>query len=135
MEYQLGNYVRSSGKIFTSSDGFKYVKYKVKGNHAYLRCVFSKKGCKGTSKLDIERDLIYPNSIHNHPTQAYNSEIYELKKHCKKIARSSQNCLRKTFNDETRTHPFAREISFYECESAMYGARRKSQPMVPLNAV
>ena len=101
MEYQLGNYVRSNGKILTSSDGFKYVKYKVKGNHAYLRCVLSKKGCMGTSKLDIERDLIYPNSIHDHPIQAYNSEIYELKNHCKKIARSSQNSLRKIFNDET----------------------------------
>ena len=82
----------------------------------------SKKGCKGTSNLDIERDLIYPNSIHNHPIQAYNSEIYELKNHCKKIARSSQNSLRKIFNDETRTHPFACEISFNECESAMYRA-------------
>ena len=135
MEYQLGIYVRSNGKILTSSDGFKYVKYKVKGNHVYLRCVLSKKGCKGTSKLDIERDLIYPNSIHNHPIQAYNSEIYELKNHCKKIARGSQNSLRKIFNDETRTHPFACEISFNECVSAMYRARRKSQPMVPLNAV
>ena len=105
MEYLLGNYVRSNGKILTSSDGFKYVKYKAKGNHAYLRCVLSKKGYKGTSKLYIERDLIYPNSIHNHPIQAYNSEIYELKNHCKKIARSSQNSLRKIFNDETRTHP------------------------------
>ena len=28
------------------------IKYKVKGNHAYLGCVLTK-GCKGTSKLDI----------------------------------------------------------------------------------
>ena len=60
-----------------------------------MRCVFSKKGCKRTSKLNIERDLICPNSIHNHPIQAYNSEIYGLMNNCKKMARSSQKCLRK----------------------------------------
>ena len=42
--------------------------------------------------------------------------------------------MRKIFNDENRTHPFATEISFNECESAM-SERGESQPLVQLNAV
>ena len=56
------------------------------------------------------------------------------KNRCKKIARNSQGSLRKLFDDETRTDPFACRISFNECESSMYRSRRKTQPKIPLSA-
>ena len=73
MEYTLGSYVRTGGKIYTTSDGFKYVKYKVEETRAYLRCVLWKNGCKRTGKLNLESDFIHPCSIHNHDNDAYES--------------------------------------------------------------
>ena len=92
------------------------------------------KGCKGTSKLNLDTDLIYPSSIQNHDIELYQSEVYNLKNRCKKIARSSQGSLRKLFDDVTRTNPYACQISFNECESSMYRSQRKTQPKIPLNA-
>ena len=40
--------------------------------------------------------------------------------------------LREVFDDVTRNDLCAREISFAECESSMYRARRKTQPKIPL---
>ena len=134
MEYTLGSYVGTGGKIFTSSDGFKYLKYKVKETREYLRCVLWKKGCKGTGKLNLESELIHPCSFHNHNIDEYETEVYDLKNRCKTIARNSQGSLRKLFDDETRTDPFASRISFNECESSMYRSRRKTQPKIPLSA-
>ena len=79
MEYTLDSYLRSGGKIFTTSNGYKYLKYKVKKTKAYLRCVLWKKGCKGTSKMNLDTDIIYPSSIHNHDIELYQSEVYDLK--------------------------------------------------------
>ena len=124
--------MRSNGKILTTTDGFKYSKYKVKENTTYLRCVLSKNGCKGTAKLKLETNLIYPNSNHNHGIEEYKSGVYELKTKCKKMAESTQDNLRKIFDDETRTSLFATEISFNECESSMYRSRRRLQPKIPL---
>ena len=115
MEYISDSYRRSNGKILTTTDGFKYSKYKVKENTTYLRCVLSKNGCKGTAKLKLETNLIYPNSNHNHGIEEYKSGVYELKIKCKKMAESTQDNLRKIFEDETRTSLFATEISFNEC--------------------
>ena len=80
MEYTLGSYVRTGGK----SDGFKYLKYKVKETRAYLRCVLWGKGCKGTGKLNLESDLIHPCSFHNHNIDEYESEVYDLKTDAKR---------------------------------------------------
>ena len=107
MEYISDSYRRSNGKILTTTDGFKYSKYKVKENTTYLRCVLSKNGCKGTAKLKLETNLIYPNSNHNHGNgiEEYKSGVYELETKCKKMAESTQDNLRKIFDDETRTSP------------------------------
>ena len=129
------SYRRSNGRIITTADGFKYSEYKVKENTTYLRCVLSKNGCKGTAKLKLETDLIYPSSIHNHGIDKYNSGVYELKTKCKKRAQTTQNNLRKIFDDETRTSLLASEISFNECESSMYRSRRRLQPKIPLTAI
>ena len=79
MEYKLDHFRQSNGKVFTTSDGFKYLRYKVMGNETYLRCVLTKKGCKGTSILNNESNLVTPKSPHNHVFEEYNSEVHELK--------------------------------------------------------
>ena len=134
MEFKVDSYKRCNGNIYTTNDGFKYAKYKLKENTAYLRCALNKKGCKGTAKLKIDSNLIYPYSVHNHGPEEYKSEVYDLKTTCKKRAQTTRDSLRKIFDDETRTNPFACEISFNECESSMYRSRRKLQPRIPLTA-
>ena len=84
---------------------------------------------------ELETNLIYPNSNHNHGIEEYKSGVYELKTKCKKMAESTQDNLRKIFDDETRTSLFATEISFNECESSMYRSRRRLQPKIPLTAI
>ena len=49
-------------------------------------------------------------------------------------AKYSQNNLREVFDDITRNDPNAADISFVECESLMYRARRTLQPKIPLTA-
>ena len=67
----------------------------MKENTTYLRCVLSKDGCKGTAKLKLETNLIYPNSIHNHGIGDYKSGVYELKPKCKKMEETTQDNLEK----------------------------------------
>ena len=40
MEYTLQEYKRSTGKVFTTTDGHKYIKSKITGDCIYLRCGF-----------------------------------------------------------------------------------------------
>ena len=71
---------------------------------------------------------------HYHQLEDYKTNIYHLKTKCKILAKHSQNNLRKVFDDATRTDPCGREISFTECESAMYRSRRTLHPKIPLTA-
>ena len=78
------SYRRCNGRIITTTDEFKYSKYKVKENTTYLRSVLSKGGCKGTTKLKLETDLICPSSIHNHGIDYYDLGVYELETNARK---------------------------------------------------
>ena len=73
MEYTTDEYKRSIGKVFTTSDGNKYIQSKLKGNYIYLRCVLFRRKCKGTSKLNCETGLITPLGQHNHDVDEYRS--------------------------------------------------------------
>ena len=136
MEYTLQEYKRSTGKVFTTTDGHKYIKSKITGSYIYLRCVFFKSmKCKATCKLNRDTNLINPLlAQHNHSDAEYDTHVYELKTKCKTISKSSQSNLRQIFNDVTRNDPSACDISFPQCESSMYRARRKLQPIIPLTA-
>ena len=68
----------------------------------YLRCVLFRDGCKGTSKLNLETNLITSIHSHNHNVEKYKTEVYELKAKCKTMARKSQTSLRRVFDDVTR---------------------------------
>ena len=83
MEYTIGEYIRSKGKVYTSSDGYKYFSSKAVGSKIHLRCTLFMKSCKGTAKLDLEVNLLYLKSVHNHPLENYSSGIYALKTKCK----------------------------------------------------
>ena len=59
--------------------------------------------------------------MHIHSIEEYKSDIYEIKKKWKKIAAQIlRGILLQIFDEETRMHPFACEISFNEYESAVY---------------
>ena len=135
MEYKFDYYRRHTGKVFTTTDEHKYLKCKVKENKAYLKCVLFRNGCKAIAKLDMQTNLITALAKHNYTLVAYNSAANELKSKCKIIAQNSHDNLRKIFNDVTREHPSASEVSFPECESAMYRSRRMLQPKIPTSAV
>ena len=124
MEFTTDEYKRTVGKVFTTSDGNKYIQSKLKGNYIYLRCVLFRNTCKGTSKLNRDTNLITPLKGHNH----------DLKTKCKTLAKNSQTTLRKVFDDATRNSPFACETSFPQCELTMYRARKTVEPKIPLNA-
>ena len=134
MEYRLDEYERAVGKVFTTSDGNKYILSKSNVNFVYLRCALFRGGCKGTSKLNRERDLITPLNSHNHDLGAYQTELFALKTKCKSVAKKSQMNLREVFDDVTRDDPRACEISFSECESMMFRARKTVEPRIPQTA-
>ena len=92
-------------------------------------------GCKGTCKLNRERDLITSLTSHNHDREAYTTGLYSLKTKWKTVARNSQMNLRKIFDDVTRDDPQACEISFSECESTMFRARKTLEPKIPQTAL
>ena len=135
MEYTIGYYRRQIGKVLTTTDGHKYLQCKVKENKTYLKCVLLRDGCKATAKLQMDTNLVSLIAIHNHSLVEYKSKAYELKSKCKTKARSSQDSLRRIFDDITRDDKAGSSVSFPRCESAMYRSRRMSQPKIPTNAI
>ena len=136
MEFTTAKYKRCVGNVFTTTDGFKYVQSKITGNYVYLKCALFRSGCKGTSKLNRTINLITPMHLHNHEVSEYKTEVHQLKTKCKTVAKQVQtSSLRNVFDDITRNNPCARDISFAECESAMYRARKTSQPKIPRTAI
>ena len=134
MEFQIDQFRRLGGKVFSSSDGHKYLCHKSKGNILYLRCVLYKKGCKASAKLDKEVNLLYPKSVHDHELQEYHTDVNLIKTKCKRIAQTSQHNLREIFNDITRSDPSGTQVTFKECESSMFRARKLLQPKIPASA-
>ena len=57
-----------------------------------------------------------------------------MKTKCKKIAQTSCSNIRELFDSTTRSDPSASEVSFNECESAMFRSRRKLQSKIPHTA-
>ena len=135
MEYTLQEYKRREGKVFTTSDGHKYIRSKITEKYLYLKCaLFRQNDCKGTGRLNRETNLITPLTHHHHSNEDYQSNIFDLKAKCKTLAKHTQTNLRKVFDDATRTDPSAHDVSFAECEAAMYRARRTLQPKIPQSA-
>ena len=135
MEYTLQEYKRREGKVFTTSDGHKYIRSKITEKYLYLKCaLFRQNDCKGTGRLNRETNLITPLTQHHHSNEDYQSNIFDLKAKCKTLAKHTQTNLRKVFDDATRTDPSAHDVSFAECEAAMYRARRTLQPKIPQSA-
>ena len=124
MKYTLEEYKLTVGKVFTTSDGNKYILSKSNVNFVYLRCALFRGGWKGTCKLNRERDLITPLNSHNHNLEAYKIELFALKTKCKLVPRESQTNLRKVFDDVTQDDPLACEISLAECETTMFPTRK-----------
>ena len=136
MEYILNEYKRREGKVFSTTDGHKYIRSKMTEKYFYLKCaLFKQNSCKGTSRLNRETDLITPLTQHNHNNEDYQTNLYDLKAKCKSLAKHTQTNLRKVFDDATRTDPSAHDISFPECEASMYRARRTLQPKIPQSAI
>ena len=134
MEFTVQEYKSSVGKVITTSDGHNYCHSKITQDYIYLKCALFRSGCKGTSKLNRSRNLITPMNFHNHSVEEYKTEVYRLKTRCKTLAKYSQTNLREVFDDTTRNEPYAADISFVECESSMYRARRTLQPKIPFTA-
>ena len=133
MEYTIEEYKRTSGNIFCTPDG-KYVQSKHMEKYIYLKCAIFRTGCRATSRLNRETNLITPLKNHDHSVDLYKTQVYQLKTKCKSVAKNSQTNLRMVFDDVTRRDPGACHISFPECESSMYRARRMIQPKIPLTA-
>ena len=87
---------------------------------------------KGTGRLNQETDVLIL-SQHDHNIEAYKSDVYDLKTKCRITARRTQTNI--SFDTTTRNDPSACEVTFVECESAMYRVRRKLQPKSPLETV
>ena len=135
MEFSTDEYKRC-GSVFTSADGFKYVQSKTTGNCVYLKCAIFRNGCKATAKMNLTRHSITPMHPHNHEVNEYKTAVYQLKAKCKTLAkRTLSPSLRNIFDDATRNEPNAHDISFPECESAMYRSRKTSQPKIPSTAI
>ena len=122
------------GKVITTADGHNYVHSKMTDDYIYLKCGIFRTDCKETCKLNRIRSLITPMKQYNHSVEDYKADSFRLKTKCKTIAGQFQTNLRKVFDDATRNEPCAADISFVECESSMYRARRTLQPKTTLTA-
>ena len=131
MEYTLSSYRRLVGKVYTTSEGHKLINSKISEKYIYLKCSIFRTGCKGTGRLNRVTDLITPLSRHNHTTEEYRSDVFDLKTKCKKTAMHSQTNLRQDFENTTRYDPSVYEVTFPACESAMFRARRRLQLKIP----
>ena len=134
MEYKIEEYRRKGGKIAFTPDGHKYfLNNRPTTTYINLKCVLIRKGCKGSAKLILDVNLLFPKSEHNHDVEEYKASIFALKAKCRKRANSCRDNLREIFNDVTRADPAAHLITFKECESLMYRAKCASQPKIPMS--
>ena len=132
MEWKIEEYRRKGGEIASTPDGHKYfLNSRPTATYINLKCVLFRKGCKGSAKLILDVNLLFPKSEHNHDIEEYNADILALKAKCRKRANSYRDNLREIFNDVTRKDPAAHQITFKESESLMYRARCASQPKIP----
>ena len=76
MEYTLSSFRQLVGKIYTTSDGHKFINSKICEKLIYLKCAIFRSGCKGTGRLNRETDLITPLSQHNHNIEEYRPDVY-----------------------------------------------------------
>ena len=60
MDIALSSYRRVIRRVYTTSDSFKYINFKINEKYIYLKCAIFQGGCKGTSRLNRETDLITP---------------------------------------------------------------------------
>ena len=81
MEYTIEDFKRTTGRVFTTSEGYKYIKSKTNTKSTYLRCVlFKTLRCKGTSKLQYDIDRIVSMNQYNHGLSEYESNVNEIKR-------------------------------------------------------
>ena len=86
--------------------------------------------------MNLTRHSITPIHLHNHEVNEYKIGVYLLKANCKTLAKQTQSpSLRNFFDDATRNEPNAHDISFPDCESAMYRSRKTSQTKIPSTAI
>ena len=90
--------------------------------------------CEGSAKLDTEIEHIYPKSVHNNIVQEYDANRHDIKRKINKKAQTSRENLRTIFNDITRSDPAGILVSFRECGSSMFRARKLLQPNIPKSA-
>ena len=83
-----------------------------KRNTCISNALFMSHSCKGTSRINLETDVITRLNQHNHGIEDYNTDVYELKTECKNNTKNSKRNIRKVFDDRTRMDPHACEISF-----------------------
>ena len=132
MEYSCNTYKHKRGRIYTTSDRFKYSRIRTYKNVTFLRCVLHRNSirCHGTAKLNEFTNEIEP----NHPTSEYHTELYELKSKCKFAAKTSQGRLSKVFRECTRSEQAASLLSYKNLETSMYRSRREIEPIIPKSA-
>ena len=133
MEYTCGHYKHKRGIIFTTPDGFKYNRNKVKHGMIYLLCVLyqNAKACKESAKLETHSNTIIPLKAHNHPLSEFRAQDFLLKSKCLSGARSSRDRLSKVFKQIVRVDPNAASVSYKNLETSMYRARREIEPPIP----
>ena len=99
MEYKIDEYQRKGGKIASTPDGHKYfLNSRPAASYINLKCVLFRKGCKGSAKLILDVNLLFPKSEHKHDVEEYKTDIFALKAKCRKRANSCRDNLREIFN-------------------------------------
>ena len=58
MKYTLSSYKKVVGRVYCTSDGFRFIISKKQDKYIYLKCVIFRLGCKGTARLNRETNLI-----------------------------------------------------------------------------
>ena len=131
MEYTIKEYRRAVWKVFTTSDGNKYIQSKSKDNFIYLTCVLFRDDCKGTCKLNRESDLVTPLKLHNHNNEACRNEIFALKRKCKTVAKNSQTNLRKVFDYVTRNNQEYVKFPSQNANLRCFEQEKTLEPRIP----
>ena len=114
MEYSCNSYKHKRGRIYSTSDRFKYSRIRAYKNVTFLRCVLHRNSirCHGKAILNEFTNEIEPNHPHHHPTSEYHAELYELNSKCKFAAKTSQGRLSKVFWKCTRSEQAASLLSY-----------------------
>ena len=124
------------GSILYEHNNFLYSNFRNTETKKILRCrEWRKSNCKGMGSIR-KRDYVFTvMQDHSHDVEEKAVSVFEMKHEMKRRAETSNEPIRRIFDEVCATAPPDVSISFNQVENTLYKRRRSVEPPLPTSAI